>query len=418
VESQVVEVSRSTKLFCRLTYPLNLIASIFISILILEVGSFIYFSTIKGYRSLETVRRYEYDAYRGYRLRPHYKDNGTEHNAQGFRRSKSVTQKKHNGMYRIILMGGSTAYGMPASGVFGTYPISNNETIDYYLELFLNKVWGQQLFEVINAAVPGYWTHQHLIYLNQELLAYGPDMVIFLDGHNDHYILDKNHKQFQVNYRTDHIQEMNNPTALGVSEHLLSYLATKSWFGLGLMISLERIGSWKAVKVHGNKFAGNIDHYEEIAEETVLKMIKRNVLILKDERIIPVVLLQPELALFQEKRFTTAEKELLEIELRYRQEGYQELLDGLNKKASRMISLLAKEYQFFFLDLRNVFKDLKEEAYIDYIHLSPAGARHLAEHVGRKIIPLIESDITAAKINRSKPITCHVGTVVLPGCQS
>src|SRR4029077_3825272 len=97
-------------------------------------------------------------------------------------------------------------------------------------------------------------------------------------------------KQFQVNYRTDHIQEMNNPTALGVSGHLLSYLATKSWFGLGLMISLERIGSWKAVKVHANKLAGNIDHYEEIAEETVLKMIKRNVLILKDERIIPVVL--------------------------------------------------------------------------------------------------------------------------------
>lgn len=390
----------------------------FISILILEVGSFIYFSTIKGYRSLETVRRYEYDAYRGYRLRPHYKDNGTEHNAQGFRRSKSVTQKKHNGMYRIILMGGSTAYGMPASGVFGTYPISNNETIDYYLELFLNKVWGQQLFEVINAAVPGYSTHQHLIYLNQELLAYGPDMVIFLDGHNDHYILDKNHKQFQVNYRTDHIQEKNNPTALGVSEHLLSYLATKSWFGLGLMISLERIGSWKAVKVHANKLAGNIEHYEEIAEETVLKMIKRNVLILKDERIIPVVLLQPELALFQEKRLTAAEQELLEIELRYRQEGYRELLDDVNKKASRMISLLAKEYQFFFLDLRNVFKDLKEEAYIDYIHLSPAGARHLAEHVGRKIIPLIESDITAGKMHRSKPTTCHVGTVALPGCQS
>jgi hypothetical protein len=29
--------------------------------------------------------------------------------------------------------------------------------------------------------------------------------------------------------------------------------------------------------------------------------------------------------------------------------------------------------------------------------LSPSGARHLAEHVGRKIIPLIESDLTAGK---------------------
>jgi lysophospholipase L1-like esterase len=397
VASHVLKVSRGMTLLRRLTSPLFLTASILISILILEVGAFIYFSHIKGYTSLETVRRYEYDAHRGYRLRPYYKHDGSEHNAQGFRRSKSVTRKKQDGMYRIILMGGSTAYGMSASGVFGTYPISNNETIDCYLELFLNKVWGQQLFEVINAAVPGYWTHQHLIYLNQELLAYGPDMVIFLDGHNDHYILDKNHKQFQLSYGTDHIQEMNNPTALGVSEHLLSYLATKSWFGLGLMISLEKIGSWKAVKVHANKLAGNIDHYEEIAEETVLKMIKRNALILTDERIIPVVLLQPELALFQEKRFTASEEELLKIELRHRQEGYRELLDNVNKKAARMISLLAKKYEFFFLDLRNVFKDLKEEAYIDYTHLSPSGARHLAEHVGRKIIPLIESDLTAGK---------------------
>jgi lysophospholipase L1-like esterase len=386
------------KVFHKWIFSLCLTASIVVSILILEVGAFIYFSKLKGYASLETIRRYEYDAHRGYRLRPHYKHNGTEHNAQGFRRSKSVPQQKPDGTYRIILMGGSTAYGMSASGVFGAYPISNNETIDYYLESFLNKVWGQRVFEVINAAVPGYRTHQHLIYLNQELLAYAPNMVIFLDGHNDHYILNNNHKQFHAGDQTDHIQEMNNPTVHGVFEHFFRYLATKSWFGFAVITSLERIGSWKLVKVQANKLAGNIDRYEDIAQSTVLKMIKRNVLILKDEKITPVVLLQPELALFQEKQFTAAEEQLLKIELRYRQEAYRELLDGMNKRASRLIASLATEYQFLFLDLRNVFKDLKEDAYIDYVHLSPTGARHLAEHVGRRIIPLIKQDTTADKM--------------------
>jgi lysophospholipase L1-like esterase len=386
----------------RLTSALSLIASITVSLIIIEVSAFIYFSRIKGFASLNSVRRYEYDPYRGYRLRPHYKRNGTEHSAQGFRRSKDVSVKKENGLYRIILMGGSTAYGMSASGVFGTYTVSNNETIDYYLERFLNEQSGKHSFEVINAAVPGYWTHHHLIYLNQELLAYQPDMVIFLDGHNDHYTLDGTRKRLQTSYEADHIQEMNHPTALGVLEHIFSYLGTKSWFGFAVVLSLERIKSWSLVKVQAYKLAGNIDDYESIAQDTVLKMIKRNVVLLKNEKITPVVLLQPELALFQDKKFTAAEEDLLKIELRYRQEGYRERLNDLNKRAFQLIRRLAQEYQFMFLDLRNVFKDLKEEAYIDYVHLSPPGARHLAEYVSRHIIPLIESDMARYDFSRPK----------------
>ena len=41
--------------------------------------------------------------------------------------------------------------------------------------------------EIINAAVAGYHTFHHLIYLNEILYEYEPDLVIFLDGHNDFY---------------------------------------------------------------------------------------------------------------------------------------------------------------------------------------------------------------------------------------
>lgn len=373
------------------------VASILISLSILELGSFIYFSKIKSYTSLEMARRYEYDPYRGYRLMPGYQRDGAQHNSQGFRRTEEVSREKPAGTYRIFLMGGSTAYGMSAGGVFPSYRISNNETIDHYLERFLNQSSLGRRFEVINAAVSGYWTHHHFIYLNQELLDYDPDIVIFLDGHNDHYILDKNHKQFEVNYRTEQIEALNNSTLLGVLEHLLSYAATKSWFGLGLMSGVDKIRSWNRVKIHKDKLAGNINDYEEIARRTFLKMIKRNVLILKEEGVVPVVLLQPELALFQEKQFTPEENKLLKIELSYRQEGYQERLNILNKKAVRLIRQLAEKYKFLFLDLRNVFKDMKSQAYIDYVHLSPAGARRLAEYVGKRIFPLIQAGLHPRK---------------------
>jgi GDSL-like Lipase/Acylhydrolase family len=366
-------------------------ASIVVSLLILELGSFIYFSEIRSYTSLENWRRHEYDPYRIHRLTPGHKRDGVEHNAQGFRRSKEVSKAKPAGTYRIFLMGGSTAYGLFAGGIFPAYTIANDETIDHYLELVLNQSDLGQRFEVINAAVSGYSTHHHLIYLNQELFDYSPDMVIFLDGHNDHYILDKHRGQFDVTLRPDHIQELNQPTVRGLMDKVLSYWAAKSWFGMGLRAGVEKTRTWNQVAIHRDKLTGDIEGYEEIARRTFLKMIKRNVLILKDEGITPVVSLQPELALSQRKVLTPEEQELLRVELSYRHEKYQEHLNIVNRKTAQLISELAEKYRFRFVDLREVFEDLQGQAYIDYVHLSPAGARHVAEFLGKSIVPMIEA---------------------------
>jgi lysophospholipase L1-like esterase len=366
-------------------------ASVLISLLLLELASRVYFTAVQSYPSLDLVRRHEYDPYRLYRLAPRYKRRGVVHNSQGFRRSTDVSRAKPPGTFRIFLMGGSTAYGMAAAGVFPPRTIANDETIDHYLERFLNERHLGRDFEVINAAVSGYWTHHHLIYLNQELLEYQPDMVIFLDGHNDHYVLSADHRQFSAVVRTGHIQALNEPTLLGVMETALTYAGSKSWLAFGLMSGLDRVRTWNRVAVHRDRLAGDLADYGAVARRTFLKMIKRNVLLLMDEHVIPVVLLQPELALSQRKRFTPEEQQLLKIELSYRQRGYQERLNVVNREAARLLAELAAAYHFMFLDLREVFSGMQEQAYIDYVHLSPAGARHLAHHVGSRIVPLVES---------------------------
>ena len=165
---------------------------------VLEVSAQIYMRTARGYAGGGFLQ-YEFDPYKNIRLAAQWVDTrGVTHNAQGFRRQTDVTRDKPAGTIRIFLMGASTAYGLG-----GMWPhiqrdyavLKNSETIDAYLEALLNQRGGEARFEVINASVPSIWTHHHLINLNQSILKYNPDLVLFLDGWNDHFFFDRAHDQ-------------------------------------------------------------------------------------------------------------------------------------------------------------------------------------------------------------------------------
>jgi len=76
------------------------------------------------------------------------------------------------GKKRVVLVGGSTA--------FGTGLESDRETVAAQLAQLLDV-------EVINAAVIGHGSGQELTYLLSELVDLHPDVVIALDGWNDYY---------------------------------------------------------------------------------------------------------------------------------------------------------------------------------------------------------------------------------------
>ena len=121
-------------------------------------------------------------------------------NRQGFRRSTETARIKPEGVYRIFVMGGSTAYGLQSMSRYGQEKYSvirNDETIDYYLERYLGERVGRDHVEVINAAITSHYSHHHLIYLNQVILKYSPDMIVFIDGFNDYYAYQHGFDQFR-----------------------------------------------------------------------------------------------------------------------------------------------------------------------------------------------------------------------------
>lgn len=100
-----------------------------------------------------------------------------ETNSRGLR-CPEFPSKKPDGVYRIIVLGGSAAWGIGAA----TY----EQTFSGVMRARLN---GGDIkagkIEVINAAQAGYNSTQELILLEEELLDYDPDFVIFFDGYND-----------------------------------------------------------------------------------------------------------------------------------------------------------------------------------------------------------------------------------------
>jgi hypothetical protein len=89
---------------------------------------------------------------------------------RGFRSNGQGPQRE--GKKRVLLVGGSTA--------FGTGLESDRETVAAQLSRLLDV-------EVINAAVIGHGSGQELTYLLTELVDLRPDVVLALDGWNDYY---------------------------------------------------------------------------------------------------------------------------------------------------------------------------------------------------------------------------------------
>ena len=91
-------------------------------------------------------------------------------NSSGFR-DREYPKKKPEGVYRIIVIGDSLAYGLR---------VDREETYAKKLEKKLNAHSGNgKKYEVINMGVPGYRTTQIIARLEEKGLAYDPDMIIY-----------------------------------------------------------------------------------------------------------------------------------------------------------------------------------------------------------------------------------------------
>lgn len=379
--------------------------------IVLEVGARFYLRKSQGY-SGGPLLQYEFDPYKNLLPTPNFVDTrGLQHNSQGFRRSSEVARAKPAGTFRVFLMGGSTAYGTGGlwPHIQRTYPIlKNSQTIDTYLEHDLSQRFPGTKFEVINAAIPSIWTHHHLIYLNQSILKYKPDMVILLDGFNDFYYYTRGHDQFASYAYQEHSRIiMGDPTLRSLLYVNTWWLGRKSAF---VHVALRRMRAVKLLlssvfRSHERvpiDVSGAVAGLREVYPENALKIVERIALLLQEEKVDGVFVLQPMLVMERGRPGMPAiEKKLLEFNVKSYLPNYEAFMREAVPFVRDQERSTVERYGATFLDGTAIFRDAKGQIFTDYVHLTPEANQLMAINIAHSIACRISVrlDSTSASLN-------------------
>ncbi len=365
----------------------------------LELSAIWYLKRFEGYDGRH-LSQYEFDSYKNIRLTPNYVNTlGIHHNGQGFRYPTNVEQKKPPGTYRVFLMGGSAAYGLG-----GAWPhiqrdyavLRDSETISANLEGYLRQSLPGRNIEVINAAILSYWTHHHLIYLNQAILNYQPDMVLFLDGFNDFFFFDENHDQFaSYPYQERARVIMGERTLYSLAYANAWWLFRKSAFANAGMRALQSV-RLRRLRAHPDPTPIDVERamkgLHQVFPRSALAMHRRIGLILRDARVTAAFMLQPLLILERDQKpMPPIERALFEFDVSSRPTNYEALMHAAIPYIREQEEKMARDVEAHFIDLTRVYAGVPQQAYTDYCHLTPLGNEIVARHIGERLLPLIST---------------------------
>jgi hypothetical protein len=155
-------------------------------------------------------------------------------------KAPGYTLEKPKNTYRIVMLGGSTTYGIGASCF---------ESIAVKLENLLNANRIDpdiHRVEVINAGVGGYSSSQELLFYLTEIVHFKPDLVIMYDGWNDarlnRFYAESMHSFRPSSYRSSRTDQFSN-----VVEDLTSPIATLGNFIKSLGAAFNVTASYTAI---------------------------------------------------------------------------------------------------------------------------------------------------------------------------
>ena len=361
-----------------------------------EVAANLYLRLASGYDG-QHLYQYVFDPYKNILPTPDYVDTrGVRHNSVGFRRSSEVSVAKPPNTLRIFLMGGSTAYGLGGlwKHIEDRYPVlKNSETIDAYLERFLRDTLQGVNVEVINAAITSTWTHHELIYLNQSILRYEPDIVLFLDGFNDSFHTDPNHDQFaSYSYNMPSRIIMGEPTMYSLAYANGWWIFRKSALahvtGRGLRVIKPLIT--RKPQRQPLDVQRSLEGLRADFPSNALKMHRRIGLILKDEAVHPVFMLQPLLVLQRDRpSMVGVERQLFDFNVASYRPNYEDFIRSAVDYVRMEEAGMAAEIGGSFIDLTTVFDTISGQVFTDYAHLTPLGNEIVARRIIDQIISLI-----------------------------
>lgn len=330
----------------------------------------------------------------------------------GFRGSREFSLKPDSGVVRIVLVGGSTAFG--TNGLYPqvpSRPLGNEDTIDRELESVLAARHPGRRFEVINAGVPEYRVSQELTLFREKLTSFQPALAIFLDGHNDISFLLQPAASFQDPtpywrlrhyYRAERV--LNGSGLLTPLYFADIYLGRSSYayHALSMLLqgSVDRMGSGRPASA-GQDAAGP----EPFRPDAEAALLERNASFLADlrgrsrlyldqvrdlravagSRRVPILyVLQPEIMDEAAANLSATEKEIQSIAFRHHRVLGALTWRTMARDLPDSLGALVTD-GFHILPLSTIADRDTTTLYTDYCHLTRDGNRVVAEAMAPEV---------------------------------
>lgn len=318
------------------------------------------------------------DPYLSYRPEPGGSTPHAHVNQLGLR-GPETTALPAPGVYRILLLGGSVAWGYTA--------VRDDETVSAFLERYLNQhrdrspVLRDRSVEVLNAGVPGYVAWQGALAYSLRHRKLAPRLVVSLDGVNE-YEAAVNTGVAGVPLRFDprvH-QGSTRPTLLGGlgdwARYRLSRLQLAKYLEWRRRPTLAQRRPPPAEEV-AQRYGEALDYLADFAS-------------LEGAVVVPV--LQPLAILPGSKPLGDFERELVE--------HHERNLPGINAGFAEVYAashrvfaeLAARRPEVLPFDATGVFAREPRITYVDQCHLTPLGRELLAAAIGDWILERLSAD--------------------------
>jgi len=292
-------------------------------------------------------------------LEPNQKTEIVNINSFGVRGEEFNIEKEYD-VYRIVMLGGSTMYGV--------YATSDSSTIPGFLEKKIESENPNYKVEIINAGINGSNSFDEISFLTDRLLELEPDMIFVYDGGND--LLNK--------INEEEILEESWPTEFEkFSKNLRNYYKTTHLIEFSDRVIQKNIFNDQNKKLEYIS-KDKIERKVAIWSERWSNFCERKDMSEKDI----IVAVQPYLGT-GEKKFSDWEKIAKKSNMKTDVGKYFPLLVEHLKKIEKKCTKT--------LNLTNSFDSNSETIFYDLIHVGDKGNEIMADKIYEGILPILES---------------------------
>jgi len=315
------------------------------------------------------------DPYILYRPRSNIRGKECTTNAQGFRGAPELSAVPRG--RRVFVIGGSTVWGIGVTA----------ERFTIAAQMQASLASAKEPWEVINAGVSGYNTHQLFVLIHRYLLPLHPTDIVVFDGLNDlQYAADANWSELNDHKRYRAISRLLDPVP-PLAQRFRSTLGSIRTIGSSLLAK-SSFGRYQALQEQLSIAPGSgfTDPYLKIPDAAIERTVAlyEDMLALTQPKGVRLRLfVQPILGTSTHQPASEFERQLL-TKLSQSGDWLPVLRDAYPRLEEKM-RRFASQHPSTVTFLREVFADFDEQAYVDPAHYSDRGNGVLAHAIVAKL---------------------------------